>query len=87
MSDDKKHFSNELNKILSQSNVSQSALSRELGVSRAYVSYLATGKKQPSAERADEIADAVKASDEDRTKLHVAAARDLGFKINFPDDF
>lgn len=87
MSDDKNYFGTKLSEILNRKAISQSALSRDLGVSRAYVSSLTTGSKAPSAEKTDKIADAVGATKTERRRLHTAAAADLGFKINIPKDF
>lgn len=65
----------------------QTDLSRDLGTSASYVNALAKGKKAAAAATVDRIADALGARPEDRVRLHRAAARDAGFKLDLPDDF
>lgn len=65
----------------------QTDLSRELGTSPSYVNALTKGKKAAAAATVDRIADALGARPEDRVRLHRAAARDAGFKLDLPDDF
>lgn len=65
----------------------QTDLSRDLGISTSYVNALKTGKKAAAAPTVDRIADALGARPEDRVRLHRAAARDAGFKLDLPDDF
>jgi DNA-binding Xre family transcriptional regulator len=65
----------------------QTDLSRDLGISTSYVNALKTGKKAAAAPTVDRIADALGARPEDRVRLHRAAARDAGFKLDLPDGF
>jgi HD-GYP domain-containing protein (c-di-GMP phosphodiesterase class II) len=48
----------------------------------AYVNQLITGHKKPSPEWVDLIADTLKLSPEQRQALHVAAAKQHGFKLD-----
>ena len=63
----------------------QTDLSRDLGISTSYVNALKTGKKAAAA--VDRIADALGANSADRVRLHRAAARDAGFKLDLPEGF
>ncbi len=65
----------------------QTDLSRDLGISTSYVNALKTGKKAAAAPTVDRIADALGAGPADRVRLHRAAARDAGFKLDLPDGF
>jgi DNA-binding Xre family transcriptional regulator len=65
----------------------QTDLSREMGTSASYVNALATGKKAAAAPTVDRIADALGAKPQDRVRLHRAAARDAGFKLDLPEGF
>lgn len=80
-------FGEALSDLLSAYRRRQSDLSRELGVSNAYVSALVKGKKGAAAPTVDRIADALKAAPKDRVRLHRAAARSAGFRLDLPDDF
>ena len=65
----------------------QTDLSRDLGISTSYVNALKTGKKAATAPTVDRIADALGANSADRVRLHRAAARDAGFKLDLPEGF
>lgn len=82
----KKRFSESLRRHLEEQNISQSHLAAQLGVSRAYVSSLTSGKKNASPARIDEIAKSIGLSEANSRKLHTAAAIDMGFKIQLPDN-
>jgi transcriptional regulator with XRE-family HTH domain len=64
-----------------------SALAAEMGVTRSYISSVSTGKKSVGAGKVDEIADKIGVTDQERTVMHRAAAKDAGFRIDLPDDF
>ncbi|SCY11626.1 helix-turn-helix domain-containing protein [Paracoccus tibetensis] len=66
---------------------SQSELSTSLEMTPAYLSQLATGSKVPRPETIDRLATALDLSEEETRKLHLAAARDMGFRLDLPDDF
>lgn len=80
-------FGSALSDLLWDYRKRQTDLSRDLGISTSYVNALKTGKKAAAAPTVDRIADALGARPEDRVRLHRAAARDAGFKLDLPDDF
>lgn len=65
----------------------QQALADTMGTSQQYVSALANGRKPASPERIEAISDALKLDVVSRSKMHRAAATDLGFRLDLPDDF
>ncbi len=67
--------------------VSQTEISAAIGTSTAYVSQLATGLKTPKPETIDKLASAMSLDETVTRKLHAAAAKDLGFRLDLPDDF
>ncbi len=75
-----KAFSHALNQQLASRSLRQVDLATKVGVTPAYINRLANGGS-PSPEWVDLIADFTKATDEERTRLHVAAARAKGYKI------
>ena len=81
------HFGHALRSALSDKSMMQSDLANLLSVSSAYVSSISTGSKKVSAQRVDAITKVLSLDDRDAVKLHRAAARDLGFNLDLPDDF
>lgn len=79
-------FGAALGKKLRSANLSQSALATDLGVSRAYVSSICTGAKTVSPQMVDKIAGALSLSQKDINRLHSSAARDMGFRIDLPEE-
>lgn len=67
--------------------VTQTEISAALGTSTAYVSQLATGVKTPKPETIDKLASAMSLDETATRKLHAAAAKDMGFRLDLPDDF
>jgi transcriptional regulator with XRE-family HTH domain len=67
---------------LAEARMTQSELAAKTGRSTAYVNQLITGHKKPSPEWVDLIADTLKLSPKDRQALHVAAAKQHGFKLD-----
>jgi transcriptional regulator with XRE-family HTH domain len=65
---------------LARHKLTQTDLAKARGVSPAYISRLAS-KSAPSPEWVDLIADTTKATEEERAKLHTAAARTRGYRI------
>jgi len=59
----------------------QQQLADDLGQSASYVSQVLRGKKRPSAQWVDLIADTLNLNDKQRHELHLKAARQLGFKL------
>lgn len=80
-------FGKALDTLLLQNQIRQNELSSRLGVSPAYISSLVRGTKNAHAGTVDKIADCVQLDDAARVKLHRAAATDMGFKLDLPDDF
>jgi transcriptional regulator with XRE-family HTH domain len=69
------------------SGVNQVEISATLGVSTAYVSQLSTGLKTPRPETIDRLAAAIGTDEKTARRLHAAAARDMGFRLDLPEDF
>ena len=67
--------------MLNSAATSDASLAKMTGVSPAYVSSLKNGRKSPSAAWCDLVADVLNLSDHDRRRLHLAAARDKGFRL------
>ncbi|HSH63347.1 helix-turn-helix domain-containing protein [Methyloceanibacter sp.] len=67
---------------LAEARMTQTELAAKTGRSTAYVNQLITGHKKPSPEWVELIADTLKLSPEQRRDLHVAAARQHGFKLD-----
>jgi DNA-binding Xre family transcriptional regulator len=76
-----------LDALMMRRGVRASRLAEALGVTPSYLSALVTGVKPVSPDRVEEIADSLGAEPEERAKLHRAAARDMGFRLDLPDDF
>lgn len=66
---------------------SRTEISKKIGTSLAYVSALSVGAKFATSSTVDRLADALELDDVERVRLHRAAARDAGFKLDLPDDF
>ena len=66
---------------LIETDQNQTWLALQLRCSRAYVSALLKGRKLASANTADRVARAFGLIDHEITELHVAAARDRGFRV------
>lgn len=76
------NFGREVSNSLASRNTTQSALATATGTTAAYVNQTITGVKRPSARWADLIADVLQLPDDERRKLHLAAAKDHGFKLD-----
>ncbi|MCX7890292.1 MAG: helix-turn-helix domain-containing protein [Rhodobacteraceae bacterium] len=81
------NFGAELDRMLNFRGIRASRLAEVLGVSPSYLSALVTGLKPVSADRVEEIADLIGAEPTERARLHRAAARDMGFRLDLPEDF
>lgn len=68
--------------MLADRSMTQTDLANSTGVSTAYTNALITGKKKPSAQWVDLISDALDLAPEERRKLHTAAAKAHGFKLD-----
>lgn len=71
-----------LERILAERGVSQYRVSKLSGLSQPYVNQIATGRRRASAEWIEVVANALDLTPEERHKLHRAAAKDHGFKID-----
>lgn len=56
-------------------------LANSAGISQPYLNQMMTGRKKPSPEWVDIIASTLNLNEEKTRELHLAAARDLGFKL------
>ena len=74
-------FAEALKEQLAAKELRQSDLARLTDVSRSFISHTIAGRKSISPQWADVIANAIDASEEERRRLHRAAALDAGFKI------
>lgn len=80
-------FGEALNRIMERRGIRATQLARTLGVSPSYLSALVTGSKPVSPDRVEDIAENLGADPDERTRLHRAAARDMGFRLDLPEDF
>ena len=71
-----------LGEILAGRKLSQARAASASGFSQPYLNQVATGKRLPSADWVDTVANALGLSPEERERLHRAAAKDHGFKID-----
>ena len=71
-----------LGAILSERSVSQYRASKLAGVSQPYMNQVATGRRRASADWIELVSDALDLTAEERERLHRAAAKDHGFKID-----
>ena len=71
-----------LGEILSERGVSQYRVSKLSGLSQPYVNQVATGRRRASAEWIEVVANALELTPQERERLHRAAAKDHGFKID-----
>ena len=69
-------------RALAERQMTQLDLANSTGVSCAYTNALITGKKKPSPQWVDLISDTLNLTPEQRQELHVAAAKDHGFKLD-----
>lgn len=85
MAKEQSEFGQKVAKLLKQRKRTQESLADAIGRSQSYTNQIITGQKSPSGRWADLVADALELAPEERKKLHAAAARDNGFKIDLPD--
>ena len=67
---------------LAEARMTQTDLAAKTGRSTAYVNQLITGHKKPSPEWVELIANTLNLSPRERQALHVAAAKQHGFKLD-----
>lgn len=75
-------FGASVSNALADRQMTQTDLAGSLGVSVAYANKTMTGRKPASPRWADLVADVLKMSHAQRVELHVAAAKDKGYKID-----
>lgn len=79
---DSTNFGRSVSNTLADLDLTQNDLSERLGKNPKYVNHTMTGYRKPSAEYVELVANALKLSEEQRIKLHRAAALDNGFKLD-----
>lgn len=77
-------FGQSVSSILKSRGMTQEQLAEATGMSQSYTNQIITGRKTASARWADLVADTLSLTEQERTKLHTAAAKDNGFKIELP---
>src|SRR5262245_32497040 len=84
--DSKARFRTAFGRALGQSLAARSMTFHEgataVGVTRAYVSQLSKGERHPSPQWLDLVADTLQMTEEERVRLHRAAAADKGYKLD-----
>ncbi len=85
--DEEAAFGRALAEALDRFGLTQAQVAHRLGNSPAYVSQLVKGRKLASGPQVDRLAEALGLPSAERTRLHRAAARDAGFRLELPDDF
>lgn len=81
------NFGAYLDEQIHHGRTSTGELAGHLQRSESYISQIKTGLKNAGPKAVDKIADALGAPDEERARMHLAAAKDAGFKIRLPDGF
>jgi hypothetical protein len=82
----KKHpitnFGQEVTSLLSAHSMSQAALARAMGKAPGHLNHKIYARySRPTASWAELVANALDLPDEERYRLHLAAAKDSGFKL------
>ena len=75
-------FGASVSTALAEARMTQTELAEKTGRSPAYLNQVITGRKKPSAEWADLIANTLNLSPEQRQQLHFEAAKQHGFKLD-----
>lgn len=70
-----------MSQSLAEGRITQSAMAGSANISQPYLNQMMTGKKNPSPQWVDIIASTLKLDATKRRELHLAAARDFGFKL------
>jgi transcriptional regulator with XRE-family HTH domain len=78
-------FGRKVSELLKLRSLTQEDLASAVGRSQSYTNQVINGQRSPSAQWADLVANALGLSPEERKRLHAAAARDNGFKIDLPE--
>lgn len=75
------NFGASVSKLLAEAQTTQSAIANVANISQPYFNQMVTGRRIPAPEWIDIIADALKVNEKKRLELHLAAAKDYGFKL------
>lgn len=76
------NFGTEVKDLLTSRSMSQAALAQAIGKSAVHLNHVICGRySRPTASWADLVANVLDLPEEDRRKLHLAAAKDSGFKL------
>jgi len=76
------NFSSSASSLLAELNLTQNELSRRINKNPRYINHIMRGRRNPSAEYIDLIANTLNLSEEDTVRLHRAAAKDCGYKLD-----
>lgn len=68
--------------IIEEHGTTQYGVAASAGVSQPYLNQVVRGRRKPSADWIDLVADAMKLNAKERARLHRAGAVDNGFKID-----
>jgi transcriptional regulator with XRE-family HTH domain len=85
MAGKRSEFGAKVSHHLKKRSMTQETLASAIGRSQSYTNQVINGQKTPSARWADLVADALQLSPVERLKLHAAAAKDNGFRIELPE--
>lgn len=77
----------QLEELMRKKGIKQKDLAEELEVSPAYVSGVLAGSKPITASTATRFSRAMDLKPDEVVSVHRAAAADMGFTLDLPDDF
>jgi hypothetical protein len=75
-------FGSALSIQLAKQKTTAASLAEKLGITASYATQTMTGHTRASPRWVDLVSDALNLCDTDRGELHIAAARDYGYKID-----
>ena len=75
-------FGASVSNALAGAKLTQSDLAGQTNVSRSYIHQVVTGRRVPSGDWINIVASTLKLQESERTRLHSAAAYDLGFDVD-----
>lgn len=76
------HFGTAVSNRLAAGQLTQATVAASAGTTVSYLNQTMTGRKRPSPQWADLIADVLNMNSQERANLHAAAAMDHGFKLD-----
>lgn len=86
-SDPKTEFGREMSGMIESKSASMSAVTRDMGFSQSYSYNVLRGDKPATPQYVNALATALGATDDERNRLNLAAARDVGFELRLPEDW